>query len=114
MTALRSIRCEDDIRQLVKYLSTKVSALEHRCNTLEQMVFYLEPSQVPKNFDSVDGVRDFLRKAKGRELAKHVVTFLCDRLPPDWRLLIRSHGHAIVFECLIKGHNICDARRELA
>jgi len=102
------------LRRLIHQQRNHIERLEGRIATLEALCFRLEPSQLPRHFDSVESVREFLRKATINDMPQPVQIFLADRLTRDWRELIDRNGAASVFKLLADGHNIFEARRALA
>lgn len=95
----------------VKSLQRQVDRLEARCAALETVVF---KSTYNDTIDGVEAVKVYLRKNDILHLAPHVINFLLDRLPVDWRLLARDHGAVQAFRLLAEDYSIVEARRRLA
>lgn len=100
--------------RMVREQKTRIERLESRCTVLENLFFTSEPSQNPHNFDTNEAVAEFLRKNDIRSLSPGACAFLADHLTPDWRLLIKRHGHFQVFELLAADYTIVTARKQLA
>lgn len=100
--------------RLIREQKTRIDRLESRCTVLEGLFFTQEPSQNPRNFETNEAVAEFLRRNDIRALSAGACAFLADRLTPDWRLLIKKHGHFSVFELLASDYTIITARKKLA
>ncbi|MET4628427.1 hypothetical protein ABIB83_005460 [Bradyrhizobium sp. I1.8.5] len=94
--------------------SAQIARLEARVAVLEQVIFQFNPSALRPNIDSVEAVKNFLRKHDIEKLSPHVARFLSDQLPVDWRALANSAGAIRTFKLLVQNVSIIDARRKLA
>lgn len=92
----------------------QIARLEARVAVLEQVIFQLNPSALRPNIDTVEAVKNFLRKHDIEKLSPHVARFLSDQLPVDWRALANSAGAIRTFKLLVQNVSITDARKRLA
>ncbi|QIO34335.1 hypothetical protein [Bradyrhizobium sp. 1(2017)] len=98
----------------VAALRAHVARLEARVHAMETVLFKLSPSKDVTYLDSVEAVKQFLRKIDIDAMPPHVATFLQERLPSDWRLLCSQHGYRQTFMLLKDDLSIIEARRRLA
>jgi hypothetical protein len=85
-----------------------------RLAAMEDLIFRLDPSQVTDAIDTMEAIRLFLRKSGSPEyLSEGAARFIAERLPVDWRDLVKRAGHQVVFPLLARGCSIIDARRAL-
>lgn len=85
-----------------------------RIAAMEDLIFRLDPSQVSDAIDTMEAIRTFLRKLEQPEhLSPGAARFIAERLPVDWRDLVRRCGHHVVFPLLAQNFSIIDARRKL-
>lgn len=94
--------------------NAQIARLEARVAVLEQVIFQLNPSALRPNIDSVEAVKNFLRKHDIDTLSPHVARFLSDQLPVEWRALANSAGAIRTFKLLAQNVSIIDARKRLS
>jgi hypothetical protein len=99
---------------LINTLRAQIARLEARMIAMETVIFQLSPSRDTKYLDNIEAVKLFLRKVDLEAMPPHVVEFLLERLPSDWRLLAKQHGHVLTFRYLMADMSIIEARRKLA
>lgn len=94
-------------------MNAKIERLESRIVSLEAVIFQAHPSEVEKVFETLEAIRIYLRQVSAADLGPGAVNFIRERLPVDWRDLVKRHGHSIVFPLLAENYSIIDARRKL-
>lgn len=82
-----------------------------RLTAMEELVFRISPAEATDFLDTMEAIREYLRKAQ--YVSPAASQFIESRLPADWRQLARSRGSQVVFPLLAQNYSIVDARRKL-
>jgi hypothetical protein len=98
----------------MRSLRTDLDRAFTRIRSLEEIAFRQNPSEAKEALETLDAIRDFLRKvAEPSQISPIAANFVTERLPLDWRMLTKRHGHHVVFPLIALNYNIIDARRKL-
>jgi len=96
-------------------LRNKIISIENRMVALEAFVMAALGGEIRTTgqLDSIEAVKNFLKKVEIADLPQPTVDFLMERLTVDWRHLAKINGWAITLRLLREGYTVPEARRHL-